>query len=43
MRLGRKIDDFSVTDTGGSEEKIRVLPKVVEPIDLLVTSPDTLP
>ena len=42
-RNSAKLRNYKVTDTGGSEEKIRVLPKGVEPIALLVTSPDTLP
>ena len=34
---------YSVSDTGGSEEKIRVLPMGVESMTLLFTSPDALP
>ena len=34
---------YSVSDTGGSEGKIQVLPMGVEPMTLLFTSPDALP
>ena len=41
-------DDFSISDTCGSEEKLRVLPIGVNPTctvvyDLLITSPDAQP
>ena len=41
--VNTKKDVYSVSDTRGSEEKIRVLPMGVEPVTLLFTSPDALP